>query len=72
MQHSDDRLIDLYLDMLAAERGAAANTLEAYRRDLEDFSGHLGEQGGTIATAVNDDIRGYLGALAARPFSAAL
>ena len=37
MQNSDDRLIDLYLDMLAAERGAAANTLEAYRRDLEDF-----------------------------------
>ncbi len=71
MQNSDDRLIDLYLDMLAAERGAAANTLEAYRRDLEDFSGHLGEQGSTIAAAVNDDIRGYLGALAARSFSAA-
>jgi integrase/recombinase XerD len=71
MQNSDDRLIDLYLDMLAAERGAAANTLEAYRRDLEDFSGHLGEQGGAIATAINDDIRGYLGALAARGFSAA-
>jgi integrase/recombinase XerD len=71
MQNSDDRLIDLYLDMLAAERGAAANTLEAYRRDLEDFAGHLGEQGGAIATAVNDDIRGYLGALSARGFSAA-
>jgi integrase/recombinase XerD len=70
MQQSDDRLIDLYLDMLAAERGAAANTLEAYRRDLEDFAGHLGEQGGAIATAVNDDIRGYLGALSARGFSA--
>jgi integrase/recombinase XerD len=71
MQNSDNRLIDLYLDMLAAERGAAANTLEAYRRDLEDFSGYLHEQGGAIATAVNDDIRGYLGRLAARGFSAA-
>ena len=39
MKPSDERLIDLYLDMLAAERGAAANTLEAYRRDLADFSG---------------------------------
>ena len=38
---SDARLIDLYLDMLAAERGAARNTLEAYRRDLEDFAGDL-------------------------------
>jgi integrase/recombinase XerD len=71
MQISDDRLIDLYLDMLAAERGAAANTLEAYRRDLDDFSGYLGEHGSTIATAGSDDIRGYLGALAARGFSAA-
>ena len=41
MKQSDERLIDLYLDMLAAERGAAANTLEAYRRDLEDFAGDL-------------------------------
>jgi integrase/recombinase XerD len=71
MQQSDQRLIDLYLDMLAAERGAAANTLEAYRRDLEDFSGYLGEQGGAIATAGSDDIRGYLGRLAVRGFSAA-
>ncbi|NCU13053.1 MAG: site-specific integrase, partial [Sphingomonadaceae bacterium] len=27
--------IDSFLAMLAAERGAAANTLAAYRRDLE-------------------------------------
>jgi integrase/recombinase XerD len=68
---SDERLIDLYLDMLAAERGAAANTLEAYRRDLEDFAGDLREQGGTIATAQNSDIREYLGRLSGRGFSAA-
>jgi integrase/recombinase XerD len=70
-QASDDRLIDLYLDMLAAERGAAANTLEAYRRDLNDFSGDLREQGRAIATALSDDVRGYLGRLAGRGFSAA-
>ena len=64
MKPSDERLIDLYLDMLAAERGAAANTLEAYRRDLGDFSADLGAQGGAIATAGSDDIRGYLGRLA--------
>ncbi len=32
----DKRSIDRYLAMLAAERGAARNTLLAYRRDLED------------------------------------
>src|SRR5258708_24439077 len=68
---SDARLIDLYLDMLAAERGAAANTLEAYRRDLEDFSAHLGKHGGTVAAANSDAIRDYLGRLSGRGFSAA-
>src|SRR5882724_13547973 len=71
MTQSDNRLIDLYLDMLAAERGAAVNTLEAYRRDLEDFSADVGAHGGALATAGNDDIRGYLGRLHGRGFSAA-
>jgi integrase/recombinase XerD len=71
MKPSDERLIDLYLDMLAAERGAAANTLEAYRRDLEDFSADLGKNDGTIATANSDAIRDYLGRLSGRGFSAA-
>jgi len=71
MKLSDERLIDLYLDMLAAERGAAVNTLEAYRRDLEDFSADLGRHGGTVATANSDAIRAYLGRLSGRGFSAA-
>src|SRR3954452_15692411 len=71
MKPSDERLIDLYLDMLAAERGAAANTLEAYRRDLEDFAGDLGQHGRTIATADSDPIRAYLGRLSGRGFSTA-
>src|ERR1700741_869527 len=71
MKPSDERLIDLYLDMLAAERGAAANTLEAYRRDLEDFSADLAEHGGSIAKVGSESIRDYLGRLAARAFSAA-
>jgi len=71
MKQSDERLIDLYLDMLAAERGAAANTLEAYRRDLEDFSSDLADRGRAIAPAAAEDIRGYLGRLSDRGFSAA-
>jgi integrase/recombinase XerD len=68
---SDDRLRDLFLDMLAAERGAAANTLAAYRRDLEDFSDHLGGAGRRIAEASSDDLRDYLAALGKRGFAAA-
>jgi integrase/recombinase XerD len=71
MKPSDERLIDLYLDMLAAERGAAANTLEAYRRDLSDFSADLAQHGGSIAKAGSDNIRDYLGRLSGRGFSAA-
>ncbi len=62
---TDDRLISLFLDMLAAERGAGKNTLDAYGRDLDDFANHLAG-GHPVATATTDDIRGYLGELASR------
>ncbi|MBV8836184.1 MAG: site-specific tyrosine recombinase XerD [Alphaproteobacteria bacterium] len=71
MKQSDGSLIELYLEMLAAERGAAANTLEAYRRDLEDFSEKLSEYGRAIASAEGDEIRRYLATLSDRGFSAA-
>jgi integrase/recombinase XerD len=46
----DARLIALFLDMLAAERGAARNTLLAYGRDLEQASEWLGGRlGGATA-----------------------
>jgi len=64
--HSDQALIALYLDMLAAERGAGANTLAAYRRDLDDFSGYLKDHGRSIAKAGTEDLRGYLGDLSRR------
>jgi integrase/recombinase XerD len=64
--HSDARLTALYLDMLAAERGAGANTLAAYGRDLEDFSAYLASDGCSIAKAKTDTLRAYLGELARR------
>src|SRR5262245_62824258 len=60
------RLIELFLDMQSAERGAAANTLEAYRRDLADFATTLEAGSGAVATATSDDLRAYLADLAAR------
>ena len=65
-RHSDDRLIALYLDMLAAERGAQKNTLSAYTRDLTDFSAHLRRAGRSIAKARTEDLRGYLADLSRR------
>jgi integrase/recombinase XerD len=65
---SDARLLDLFLDMLAAERGAAPNTLAAYRRDLDDFARHLG---GGITSAGTDALRAYLAHLAGRGFAPA-
>ncbi|GJL87288.1 MAG: tyrosine recombinase XerD [Minwuia thermotolerans] len=53
---NDGRLIDLYLDMLAAERGAAANTLAAYRRDLNGVAEAL-PRGRSLHDAQADDLR---------------
>ena len=65
-RHSDAALIALYLDMLAAERGAGANTLAAYRRDLEDLSAYLKGQSRSIAKAGTQDLRDYLSELSSR------
>ena len=67
---SDETLVDLFLDMVAAERGAGANTLAAYRNDLADLSSHLRAAGRSIVGAGTDDLRGFLSALAERGFKA--
>jgi integrase/recombinase XerD len=65
------RLVELFLDMLASERGGAKNTLAAYARDLEDLSSFLAGKRRTVATATTTDLRGYLGDLAERDFKPA-
>jgi integrase/recombinase XerD len=64
----DARLTSLFLDMLAAEQGAGDNTLDAYRRDLEDLSSFLGRAGLGFADAQTQALRDYLGDLDARGF----
>ena len=66
--HTDARLIHLILDMLAAEQGAGDNTLDAYRRDLTDFSEFLGRAGQNFARAGTDVLRDYLADLDTRGF----
>jgi integrase/recombinase XerD len=69
-RRSDSTLIELFLDMLASEGGAAANTLAAYARDLADLSAHLRETGTMLEGATTEDLRGYLARLAERGFKA--
>jgi integrase/recombinase XerD len=64
------RFAALFLDMVAAERGGAVNTIEAYSRDLEDLTAFLATCGRTIASATTADLRDYLAALADRGFAA--
>ncbi|MEN0654382.1 MULTISPECIES: tyrosine recombinase [Hyphobacterium] len=54
------RAIALFLDMMAAERGAAANTLDAYRRDLDDVSARLSGTGADLITAQTGDLEAVL------------
>jgi integrase/recombinase XerD len=57
-----------FLDMLAAERGAARNTLDAYERDIEDYLGFIA---GTPLDAVTaSGIRDWLADVAARGLKA--
>ncbi len=60
------RFINALLDMLAAEQGAAKNTLDAYTRDLTDYEIELARMGKTPLTAETGDIRAYLSALVKR------
>lgn len=57
--NGDVRHIESFLEMLSAERGAAENTIGAYRRDLQDFSGFLESRGRPLTGAQSDDISAY-------------
>lgn len=58
------KLVADFLDAMAAERGAAANTLESYGRDLRDYTAHLTKSGCSARNATADDVRGFLQASA--------
>jgi integrase/recombinase XerD len=66
-----DRLAELFLEMLAAERGAAANTLEAYGRDLADFSGWLASRKIDLGRARAEHLRRYFALMAEKGMTAA-
>jgi integrase/recombinase XerD len=57
------RFVALFLDMMAAERGAAVNTLAAYRRDLEDYAGWLAAKGIESGEVEPAAVRAYVAGL---------
>jgi integrase/recombinase XerD len=67
---SGARHASLFLDMLAAERGASKNTLDAYRRDLDDYLSFLSEAGAQPDSATSATIRGFMASLEERGLKA--
>ena len=67
---SGARHASLFLDMLAAERGASKNTLDAYRRDLDDYLAYLTEVGGQPDNATSAVVRGFMASLEERGLKA--
>lgn len=63
------RHLEAFLEMLAAERGAARNTLDAYRRDLVGFFAYVGGREGDPCAADTAVLRDYLAAQAAAGLS---
>jgi len=61
--HSADRHIEAFLEMLAAERGAAANTLSAYGADLGAFAAFAVSRGAAAATADAAVLQAYMAGL---------
>ncbi|MDR6755471.1 integrase/recombinase XerD [Mycoplana sp. BE70] len=62
--------IEAFLEMMSAERGAAANTLSSYERDLEDARSFLLERQVQMTLATPDNLRAYLGHLTRQGFKA--
>lgn len=65
-----DRHIESFLEMLAAERGAARNTLAAYAADLADFAAFAAAHGHAPAAAPAEALHGYIAGLHAAGLSA--
>jgi integrase/recombinase XerD len=56
--------VESFLEMMVAERGAAANTVDSYRRDLDDFSGFMAARRRAPEEADPAALRAYLATLA--------
>lgn len=62
--------IENFLEMMSAERGAAQNTLDSYRRDLEACAELVAKRGVELPQSSTEDIRQSLDSMAAQGFAA--
>jgi integrase/recombinase XerD len=53
-------VIERFLEMLSAERGASINTLDAYSRDLMSFASFTHRRDRSLEQATTDDIRQFI------------
>jgi len=67
---SAGHLVEAFLEMMSAERGAARNTIEAYRRDLRDYADFLERRNSSVAGAGRAEVAAYLAFLAAQGMAA--
>jgi integrase/recombinase XerD len=65
LAEGDSRLLALFLDMMAVERNAAANTLASYRRDLVDLAHWAQAQQQPLLTLTTTQLQSYLQAVGA-------
>ena len=56
--------MEAFIEMMACERSASPNTLEAYQRDLLNFTNFLQKSGQEIEKATTESIRNYIALLA--------
>ncbi len=59
-----------FLEMMVVERGASQHTVDAYRRDLDDYQIYLSRRKKKAVNVDRDSIQAYLGSLSAAGFAA--
>jgi integrase/recombinase XerD len=65
-----DSYIEMFLEMMMAERGAAGNTISAYQRDLDEFHSFLNPRKINIIEAQTEDIRAFFKTLSSSGLAA--
>jgi len=64
-QAEDEALIEAFLHMMRAERGASPHTIAAYAADLRDISGFISARRKSFHSCAREDLEAYFAASAA-------